>query len=223
MGAAPDTIELPFITQIAEMVNRHLARLHALDIATTITPSENDEQEILCALMGLSRLIEHNARIVYERLAKSLGLQDRHYRYGKLLDAMKPYAKPAEYHQLLVIASHISNELVHSNFGEVYNKTKAAYEINGMEFHQDEFTPLAIEFETTITRYGLHVDLEKLEAHDSHGNPIPFRPRLPGYGHDIAEDFLFFYRTGCFLFTYDVLLTAYKPLAFIRHRPSLGT
>jgi hypothetical protein len=61
-------IEIPYLAQVASVINKHV---NALDgSAFSISPTPNDEFEILVHLMGLARLVEYNVRVSYEQIQK---------------------------------------------------------------------------------------------------------------------------------------------------------
>ena len=186
------------------------------DPSVDVSPSENDEQELLHVLMGIGRLIEHNVRVGYEKLAKKKGREPKPFRYESVLRGLEEILPCHPGVALTRQASYITNALVHSNFKEVYRRTEESYALNGVQLYQTNFS-LLIDIDTTITRRGTSLDMKTLTAQDSDGNPVPTKPHLPGYGDSLGQDFLFFYKSGCFLYTYDVLKLAYESTLLFRY------
>ena len=113
----------------------------------------------------------------------------------------------------------ISNGLVHADFAKVYLNTQAAYNIEGLNFDQAGFNPPVIMFKTTITNTGLNavVKGDEVVAYDGKGNEIPVRILVPDGTNEIDIDFKYFYLTGAFGFTWDVLKLAYsETVVFMR-------
>jgi hypothetical protein len=212
------TIEVPFLAQAAEVINAYIRRLEDDSQVGRWKPGPTDEQTMLYVLGGLGGLIEYNVRVAYQRLARRRGLdRDTHFNYADLLDAFSPHIEPAECRELLKAASRIRNKLLHADFPELYKKTKAAYELPHVKFHQDSFRPIVIEVQATLTRNGLHLNMSDGTAKDSSGQPVPSKLLLPGAGDSIPIDFEYFYRSGHFVHVYDVLQTTYESIVFLRY------
>ena len=113
--------------------------------------------------------------------------------------------------KLLRSCQHISNGLVHSNFKKVYEYTKSAYSIDGIDFHHPKFELPVVSFNTTITSKGLNVSVQgdQASATDSEGNEIPTKTLIPDGKNEIHVDYKYLYQTGAFAFTFDVLLHGY--------------
>ena len=115
--------------------------------------------------------------------------------------------------------SRIRNKLLHADFPELYKKTKVAYDLPHIKFHQSSFQPLVVEIQTTLTltRNGLHLNMQNGTARDSLGQAVPAKRLLPGEGGSIPIDFEYFYRSGHFVHVYDVLRTTYESIVFLRY------
>lgn len=202
-------IEVPHLKLMGELMSKHMTRITSGPPA--LHPTVNDEIEILINLMGLSRIIEYNMRVGFEKfnLLHELNLPEP-YNFDKLIIAIEPYIHEKNRIELLNYVRLISNGLVHAKFKKVYINTEKAYNISDIDFHYEKFNPPVFMFTTTITEHGLHVDIENERATDSKGNPIPFKSLKPDGTNEIDIDFSYYYMTGSFIFTYDVLITAYK-------------
>ena len=75
-------------------------------------------------------------------------------------------------------------------------------------------------FTTMITKNGLNISMNGDEtiAKDSKGNSIPLKVLVPDGTNHIDIDFKYFYLTGSFIFTYDILYTAYKESAVFKEK-----
>lgn len=205
------TIDTPYFAVLSEVINKHLA---IIDVDSPPgPPSVNDEIEILVTLMGLSRIIEYNMRVAFEKfnLHNNLNLSEP-ATFNDLLISIEPYIVEKNRIKLLDYVRLISNGLVHSDFEKVYLNSKKAYEVDNIDFHYKEFDPPIIMFETTITKNGLSVFVkgDEATATDTKGNKIPLKVLVPDGTNHIDIDFKYYYLTGTFIFTYDVLYTAYK-------------
>ncbi len=203
------TIEVPHLILMGDIMNKHMALITA--DTPPLAPTVNDEMEILTNLMGLSRIIEYNMRVAFEKLNlhHELNLPAPN-RFIDLINAIRPYILEKNTIELLEYVRLISNGLVHSDFKKVYINSEKAYDITDTDFNYKKFEPPIYMFKTTITKHGLNVDISKETATDSKGNPIPFKSLKPDGTNEIDVDFQYFYLTGSFIFTYDVLISAYK-------------
>jgi len=176
-------IEVPHLSLAHDIINKHMSIVDS--DSPPNGPSINDELEILIHLMGISRLIEYNMRVGYERLniKGKLGLPE-----------------PFSFKELI------------ADFSKVYSNTKAAYDIDDLSFDQKAFNPPVVYFESTITKNGLNLVVEGDEAttHDSKGNPTPTKTLKPDGTNEIHIDFKYYYLTGAFGFTWDVLKLCYS-------------
>ena len=129
-----------------------------------------------------------------------------------LLISIEPHVIEKNRIKLLDYVRLISNGLVHSDFKKVYLNSKKPYEVDDIDFHYKKFDPPIVMFETTITKNGLNVAVigDDATATDSKGNKIPLKVLVPDGTNHIDIDFKYYYLTGAFIFTYDVLYTAYK-------------
>lgn len=212
-----DTIDLPFITAGAEMINEYLAWLQT-DLDNRRPRTKNDEQAMINVLAGLGGLIEYNVRAGYQHFARKHQMQrEEFHNYSDLIDELGKRIEKEGHKKLLKISSQIRNKLVHADFPALYNKTKEAYEITGIDFQQTSFEPVVHVIQTTITRYGCNLDVSTGTATDSRGEPIPTKRLLPGAGNAITVDFRYFYDSGHFIHVYDVLRTAYESIVFFRY------
>lgn len=212
-----DTIDLPFITAGAEMINEYLAWLQT-DMDNRRPRTKNDEQAMINILAGLGGLIEYNVRAGYQHFARKRQLQQEKFNnYSDLIDEFGKRIEKDSHKKLLKISSQMRNKLVHSDFPALYNKTKEAYEITGVGFQQTSFEPVVHIIQTTITRYGCNLDIKTGTATDSRGEAIPTKRLLPGAGNAITVDFRYFYDSGHFIHVYDVLRTAYESIIFFRY------
>lgn len=205
------TIEVPYFNEITDVINKHLGVVD--NDSPPTEPSVNDEIEILINLMGLSRIIEYNMRVGFEKFntLNNLGLTDPDT-FNDLINALEPYIVEKNRIEVLHYVRKISNGLVHSDFKKVYINSKNAYEIDDIGFHYEKFDPPIVYFQSTITKNGLHITVtgDDATAKDSKGNEIPTKTLKPDGTNEIDIDFKFFYLTGSFIFTYDILYTAYK-------------
>jgi len=211
-------IEVPYLRIVHDIINRHMGVIDS--DSPPSAPSINDELELLINLMGISRLVEHNMRVAYEKLnikaALNLPIPKN---FKDLLTQIDPYIKEKNKLRLLDSARLISNGLVHADFAKVYTNTQAAYDIDGLDFDQAGFNPPVIMFETTITNTGLKavVKGDDVVAYDGKGNEIPVKILVPDGMNEIDIDFKYFYLTGTFGFTWDVLKLAYsETVVFMR-------
>ena len=211
-------IEVPYLPNVHEIINRHMAIVDSGSPPTA--PSINDELELLVNLMGMSRLIEHNMRVAYEKFNIKAGLNlPARNNFQNLINNIEPYINEKNKLQLLHSTRLISNGLVHADFAKVYLNTQAAYDIEGLEFDQKGFNPPVVMFQTTITSTGLKAFVKGNEvlAYDGNGNEIPVKILLPDGTNEIDIDFKYFYLTGTFGFTWDVLKLAYsESVVFMR-------
>jgi hypothetical protein len=101
---------------------------------------------------------------------------------------------------------------VHSDFQKVYEYTKNAYSIEGIDFEHPKFDLPMVPFETTITSKGLNVVVkgDEVSATDNEGNEIPSKALVPDGTNEIHIDFKYLYQTCAFAFTFDVLVTGYS-------------
>lgn len=212
-----DTIDLPFIIAGAELINEYLAWLK-MDPDSRRPRTKNDEQAMINILAGLGGLIEYNVRAGYQHFARKRQLQkEEFHNYSDLIDEFGKFIEKECHRKLLKISSQIRNKLVHADFPALYNKTKEAYEIAGIELQQSSFEPVVHIIQTVITRYGCNLDVKTGTATDSRGEPIPTKKLLPGAGNAITVDFRYFYESGHFIHVYDVLRTAYESIIFFRY------
>lgn len=212
-----DSFELPFIAFGAEVVNEYLGWVQT-DPGNGRQRTRDDEQAMINVLAGLGGLIEYNVRAGYQRFARKHQLQrDEFHNYSDLIDTLGRHIENESHKKLLKVSSQIRNKLMHANFPALYSKTKEAYTIPGVEFHQSSFQPVVQIIQTTITRYGCNIDFETGTATDSRGEPIASKKLLPGAGDAITVDFQYFYDSGHFIHVYDVLMTAYKSVVFFRY------
>jgi len=205
-------IEVPYFKDLSRLINKHLEIIN-VDIPPTGIPTSNDEAELLITLMGLSRLIEYNMRVAFEKLNDQYKLKLKEPNtFEDLLKGLEPRVKEKEKIELMHHVRVISNGLVHSDFRKVYLKTKSSYDIKDLNFYYDKFDPPVIRFASTITKYGLNINIEgdKVTAEDNKGNPIPAKALIPDGTNDIDIDFKNYYLCGAFIFTYDVLYNAYS-------------
>jgi len=163
--------------------------------------------------MGLSRIIEYNIRVAFEKFNSyhNLNLSEPS-NFDDLLKKIGPYIIEKNKLQALDTVRLISNGLVHSDFEKVYFHTKNAYEIKDIDYYYEKFDPPVVLFQSTITKHGLFVTVtgDDASAKDSKGNKIPLKVLRPDGTNEIDIDFNYFYQTGSFIFTYDVLYTSYK-------------
>lgn len=212
-----ETMELPFISFGAQVINEYLAWVKTYDYINR-QRTQNDEQAIINVLVGLGGLIEYNVRAGYQHFArKSKRLPESFHNYSDLIDALGDCIENESHKKLLKVSSQIRNKLMHADFPSLYKKTKEAYEIPGIEFHQSSFEPLVTIIQTTITRYGCNINVEAGTATDSRGHAIPSKKFLPGEGDAITMDFKYFYDSGHFIHVYDVLMTTYESIVFFRY------
>jgi hypothetical protein len=161
-------------------------------------------------------LIEYNVRVTYEQIrnkAVDVDLPDlSKSKYDKILKTLTSIVAEKNKIDLLRSCQHISNGLVHSDFKKVYEYTKSAYSIDGIDFHHPKFELPVVPFETTITSKGLNVVVQgdQVSATDSEGNEIPAKALIPDGTNEIHVDFKYLYQTGAFAFTFDVLLQGYS-------------
>jgi len=206
-----DPIKAPYLTTLSELINKHLDIVDN-DIPAN-PPSVNDEIEILINLLGLSRVIEYNMRVAYEKLNNhyNLNLPEPHT-LNELLEKIEPYITEKNKLKLLDVVRLISNGLVHSNFKKVYLNSKKAYEIDNIDFYYDKFEQPIVMFNGTITQDGFNATIvgDKAFELDKDGKKVPLKMLEPDGTNDIDVDFDYFYLTGSFIFTYDILITAYK-------------
>lgn len=211
MNERKPTIEVPYFNVITDVINKHLGIIN--DDSPPISPTVNDEIEILINLMGLSRLVEYNMRVAFEKFnsLSNLNLPEPET-FNILIRTLKPYIVEKNRVELLNYVRLISNGLVHSDFKKVYINSKKAYEVEGIDFHYEKFDPPVVMLQTTITKNGLNISVvgDNATAADSKGNQIPVKMLEPDGTNDIDIDFKYYYLTGSFIFTYDVLYTAYK-------------
>jgi hypothetical protein len=213
-----ETIEVPLLARAAEVMNDYIRTVQDDTQMGKWKPSPSEEQTMILVLSGLGGLIEYNVRIAYQRVARSRQLErEAHFSYADLLDALAPHIQPVPYRELLKAASRIRNKLLHADFGDLYKKTRAAYDLPGIRFHQDSFRPLVLEVSTVLTRKGLILNVEDGTARDSEGSPVFAKRHLPGDGGSIPTDFEYFYRSGHFVHVYDVLRTTYESIVFLRY------
>jgi len=207
-------IEIPYLIKVSSLINKHADAV--VNSEALITPSPNDEFEVLVHLMGLTRLVEYNIRVSYEQIRKKavdVVLPDlRRSKYDRVLKTLASVVSEKNKMKLLRSCQHISNGLVHSDFKKVYEYTKSAYTIDGIEFHHPKFDLPVIPFETTITRKGLNVVVrgDQVTATDSEGNTVRAKALIPDGTNDIHIDFKYLYQTGAFAFTFDVLVQGYS-------------
>lgn len=211
MEADRKTYDVPYLVSLTEIINKHLAMV---DKDQPVGPPNiNDETELLVTLMGLSRMIEYNMRVAFEKFEAIVDedLGSAHL-YKNLLSALEPYSTEKAKFQLLQIARQISNGLVHSNFTQVYEKCKEAYELEDVGLHYSKFDPPIVMFQSTITEHGLHVTVQgdTASAKDSKGNEIHTKTLRPDGTNEIDVDFRYFWQTGSFIFAFDVLYAAYS-------------
>lgn len=212
-----DQLKMPFIEPGAYIINEYINWLHK-GPEEGRPRTENDEQAMINVLTGLGGLIEYNVRSGYQHFARKQKLQrDEFNNYSDLIDALGKYIKNESHRRLLKISSQIRNKLMHADFPALYSKTKEAYEITGIEFHQSSFEPVVHIIQTTLTRYGCNLDIQTGLATDSRGDPIPSKKLLPGAGDSITLDFTYFYNSGHVIHVYDVLMTAYESIVFFRY------
>lgn len=208
------TIEIPYLIQAKVLINKHMGVVTESD--SLVTPSLNDEFEILLHLMGLARLVEHNVRVTYEQIrnkAVDVHLPNlRTSKYNRVLKTLETVVLNKNKMSLLRSCQHISNGMVHSDFKKVYEYTKSAYFISGIDFHHDKFELPVIPFKSTIMSKGLNlvVQGDQVTATDSDGNQIPAKSLIPDGTNEIHVDFKYLYQTGAFAFTFDVLLQGYS-------------
>ena len=211
MTERPPTIEVPYFNEITNVINQHLGIVD--NDSPPVAPSVNDEIEILINLMGLSRIIEYNMRVGFEKFntLNNLGLADPDT-FNDLINALEPYIVEKNKIKVMHFVRKISNGLVHSDFNKVYINSKNAYEVDDIDFHYEKFDPPMVYFKSTITKNGLHIYItgDNATAKDSKGNEIPTKTLKPDGTNEIDIDFKYFYLTGSFIFTYDVLYTTYK-------------
>lgn len=211
-------IDVPYLPSVHDVINRHMALIYSDSLPSE--PSINDELELLINLMGISRLVEHNMRVGYEKLSIKAGLGlPSPGTFKDLLTRIEPYIKEKNKLNLLDSTRLISNGLVHADFAKVYVNTQAAYDIDGLDFDHSGFHPPVVMFQTTITNTGLKavVKGDEVSAYDGKGNEIPVKILVPDGTNEIDIDFKLFYQTGTFGFTWDVLKLAYsETVVFMR-------
>ena len=215
MSKDEDTsIQIPFLKTVIELMNKHW-KLILADGALP-TPTVSDELEILLNLMGLSRLIEYNMRVSYEKLNTKgkLGLPDPD-NFNELIKNVEPYLTEKEKVKKLHCARRISNGLVHADFKKVYDETKAAYDIVEIEHEFESFDPPNILFTSSVTKDGLHLTIKDGKACgvDSKGKDVPTKTLIPDGTNEIDIDFVYLYQTGAFMFVFDALFQTYKDTA----------
>lgn len=212
-----EAIEVPVLKQAAELMNNYIGVVQRSP-PQLYRPTPADEQSMIYVLTGIAGLVEYNVRIAFQRFSRRAKLaKDNYFGYGELLDAFSPHIQLESHRELLKASSRIRNKLLHADFPELYKKTKAAYEITGVEFHQNSFEPLAYIVETTLTRHGVNIDVESGKTVDNRGQTVPSKLLIPGAGDSISVDFQYFYRCGHFLHVYDVLRTTYESVVFLRY------
>ena len=211
-------IEVPYLSSVHDIINRHMAIVDS--DSPTKAPSINDELELLINLLGISRLVEHNMRIAYEKVNIKYNLcLPTPNSFNELIINIEPYINEKNKLKLLDSTRLISNGLVHSDFSKAYLNTQAAYDIEGLDFDQKCFNPPVVMFQTTITSTGLKVNVkgDDVVAYDGRGNEIPVKILSPDGTNEIDIDFKYFYQTGAFGFTWDVLKLAYsQSVVFMR-------
>ncbi len=204
-------IEAPYLNVISELMNKHM---EIVDVNIPANPpSVNDEIEILINLMGLSRIIEYNMRVAYEKLNSHYNLNlPKPRTLNSLLENIEPYITEKNKLKLLESVRLISNGLVHSDFKKVYLNSKSAYEIDNIDFLFEKFNQPIVMFDGIITEKGFKATLvgDKAFELDENGNQVPLKMLEPDGTNDIDVDFNYLYLTGSFIFTYDILFTAYK-------------
>ena len=141
----------------------------------------------------------------------------KHNEYETLLTFLKSKVISDKGHYLFDQIRKLSNGLVHADFVKVYRKTKETYESNefNSEFLHPTFTPNSV-ISTTITKYGLCLDMETGTAVDSLGNPIPAEKHEPKKSSTIPTNFKAYYMTSVFLFTFEILFLGFKESVFLR-------
>ena len=133
-------------------------------------------------------------------------------KYDKVLKTSATVVAEKNKMKLLRSCQHISKGLVHSDFQKVYEYTKNAYSIEGIDFEHPKFDLPMVPFETTITSKGLNVVVkgDEVSATDNEGNEIPSKALVPDGTNEIHIDFKYLYQTCAFAFTFDVLVTGYS-------------
>ena len=116
------SIEVPHLIEVTKLINKHMKLV--CESESLITPSINDELEILLNLMGLARLVEYNVRVAYEQIHQKA--IDRYLpnlknsKYDTILKTLNSIIVEKNKMALLRACQHISNGMVHSNFAKVY-------------------------------------------------------------------------------------------------------
>jgi len=106
-----DTIELPFITSGAELINEYLAWLRT-DPDNRRPRTKNDEQAMINVLAGLGGLIEYNVRAGYQHFARKRQLQQEEFHiYSDLIGELGKHIEKEGHRKLLKISSQIPMSL----------------------------------------------------------------------------------------------------------------
>lgn len=183
-----------------------------------IFPTLNDETELLLTFIGMSRFVEHNLRIYYER--KTVKHKDAPIKskdYIKIIKDMRgKYISEIGY-QLFKNTATISNGLVHSDLQQVKRGTENCYKVKELkdELKHKKISMIMVAA-TTITKDGLIVDAKTGKATTQKGVPVPSKVYDFNKDLDKMDMFNSFYVTAFFVFTFDVLRLAFEQSVRLR-------
>lgn len=219
----PEEIKLDYLEYLIPMINKHGNKIFT-ENPSPIELSLSEETELTVTLIGLSRFTECLVRSSYEINANNKGIilsnSERKVEYSALLSKAKSSGMLNNYTYFLFDKTRdISNGLSHASHEKIWDSTREVYECNKddkkYKLHHPEFDPIKI-ISTTVTNSGLTLDVATGIAKDGNGNIIPSKIHRPDISSLREDNMKYFYETGCFVFTFDVLFLAFRNALYLR-------